>query len=380
MLSTKRRGSSVTIGLAAAALLSMAGGLDTTTVPVASASDRRPDATDVAGRAATEEARSGILNVAGRVSAASPRVRARDLPTDASASDVLPDAAMNAYQRAALVLASARPTCHLNWSVLAAIGQIESDHGRSGGATLQPDGSSSRPIRGVAVGRDTDDGQLDGDKAADRAVGPMQFLPSTWLVTRVDGDGDGLRSADDLDDATLAAAVYLCARGDDFSTTQGADAALFHYNRSAAYVATARKLANSYRDGNYGLTGNYLGLQQAQLSLSASFPAAASSPNPGATGSTRPTSHRVPRGHAAISGTRASTQTGPSAAASRDKPPRPNTSTRPGPVPSPRPEPDPAPHAHPNPAPKPAPAPAPALSRVRIPARPRRPVRTPSPL
>ena len=269
---------------------------------------------------------------------------------------------MNAYQRAALVLASARPTCHLDWSVLAAIGQIESDHGRSGGATLQPDGSSSRLIRGVAVGRDTDAGQLDGDKTADRAVGPMQFLPSTWLVTRVDGDGDGLRSPDDLDDATLAAAVYLCARGDDFSTTQGADAALFHYNRSAAYVATARKLAHSYRDGNYGLTGNYLGLQQALLSLPASFPAAASSPNPRATGSTRPTSHRVPRGHGAISGTTASTPTGPSAAASRDKPPRPNTSTRPGPVPSPRPEPDPAPDAHPKPHPQPAPAPAPESS------------------
>ena len=359
MLSTKRRGIGLIIGLATAALFSTAGGPGTAASPLALASASPQDATGVASRAAVEEAGSGILNVAARASAATPRVRARDLPTGASAADDLPDTAINAYQRAALVLASARPTCHLDWSVLAAIGQIESDHGRSGGRTLQPDGTSTRLIRGVAVARDTDAGQLDGDKTADRAVGPMQFLPSTWLTTKVDGDGDALRSPDDLDDASLATAVYLCAWGDDVSTTRGANAALFRYNRSTAYVAAAVELAHTYREGNYGLIGDYLGLGQALWSAPASFPGAATSPSPHSTGSTRPASHGVPRSHGATSGASSRTPNLPSPARGKDNPPRPSNSTRPSPVPSPRPDPEPAPDPKPAPAPSPDPSPTP---------------------
>ena len=359
MLSTKRRGLGLTIGLVAAALLSAAGGPGTTAAPVALASANLPNATGVASRAEAEEARSGVVNVIGRASTASPRVRARDLPTGASASDDLPDTALNAYQRAALVMASARPTCDLDWSVLAAIGQIESDHGRSGGATLQPDGTSSRLIRGVVVGRDTDAGQLDGNKTADRAVGPMQFLPSTWLTAKVDGDSDAVRSPDDLDDASLAAAVYLCAWGDDVSTTRGADAALFHYNRSAAYVAAAVELAHAYSDGNYGLTGNYLALLQTQWIAPDSFPGAASSPKPHATRSVRPRSHGVRLRHGSTSGATPSSPAGPSPAPSPDKPPRPNTGTPPGPAPSPSSNPDPAPDPEPAPEPSPDPSPTP---------------------
>ena len=45
----------------------------------------------------------------------------------------------------------------------------------------------------------------------DRAVGPMQFIPSTWSVIGVDGDNDGKRNPQDIDDAALATAVYLCS-------------------------------------------------------------------------------------------------------------------------------------------------------------------------
>ena len=66
--------------------------------------------------------------------------------------------------------------------------------------------------------RDTDAGQFDNDTAYDRAVGPMQFIPSTWSVVGVDADGDGQRNPQDIDDAALATAVYLCSGDDDLST------------------------------------------------------------------------------------------------------------------------------------------------------------------
>ena len=55
----------------------------------------------------------------------------------------------------------------------------------------------------------------------DRAVGPMQFIPSTWSVVGVDADGDGQRNPQDIDDAALATAVYLCSGDDDLSTDAG---------------------------------------------------------------------------------------------------------------------------------------------------------------
>ncbi len=46
----------------------------------------------------------------------------------------------------------------------------------------------------------------------DRAVGPMQFLPGTWGRWGSDGDRDGVSDPQDVDDAALAAARYLCER------------------------------------------------------------------------------------------------------------------------------------------------------------------------
>ena len=69
---------------------------------------------------------------------------------------------------------------------------------------------SRRPARV----KDTDEGRFDEDRRWDRAVGPMQLLPSTWSYVGVDGDGNGKRTPDDLDDAALAVGVYLCAAAD----------------------------------------------------------------------------------------------------------------------------------------------------------------------
>ena len=146
-------------------------------------------------------------------------------------AQAIPEAALAAYQRAAVVIDTADPSCHLDWALLAGIGQVESDHGQVGRQpsrqprawrTLRSSARGSTARHGTSVVRDTDAGRLDGDKRFDRAVGPMQFLPSTWAVVAVDGDDDGKRNVEDIDDAALGSAVYLCAGNGDLSTTAGA--------------------------------------------------------------------------------------------------------------------------------------------------------------
>jgi hypothetical protein len=134
----------------------------------------------------------------------------------------VPDAAIAAYQRAEVVIDTATD-CGLDWTVLAAIARVESDHGRGDdpqhrhrvtAAGLVRPGYVGRPLDGThGTGRmpDTDVGRLDGDQRWDAPVGPMGLLPSDWANVAVDADGDGKREVQDLDDAALGAAVVLCA-------------------------------------------------------------------------------------------------------------------------------------------------------------------------
>lgn len=179
----------------------------------------------------------------------------------AHGDDDIPDAALAAYQRAASVAGKVDTSCGITWTLLAAIGGVESDHGRHGKAVLGEDGVSTPHIRGVALDgtgkvakvADTDAGLVDGDEKWDRAVGPMQFLPATWATVGVDADGDGERSADDLDDAALGAAVFLCAVPGTLDERAGLEAALLRYNPSAEYAAEVIALEREYRTGHYAL-------------------------------------------------------------------------------------------------------------------------------
>jgi hypothetical protein len=169
----------------------------------------------------------------------------------------IPPIALAAYQRATVVIDASDTTCHLDWELLAAVGQVESDHGRAGGSRLDDRGVARPPIIGLrldgkhATSRvvDTDGGVLDRDRDFDRAVGPLQFLPSTWAAVAVDGDADGRRDVQDIDDAALGSAVYLCSGGEDLSTGSGRRSALLRYNHSGTYVAqvlaAARQLSTS---------------------------------------------------------------------------------------------------------------------------------------
>ena len=179
-----------------------------------------------------------------------------------SSTNGIPSAALAAYQRAESVINAADRSCHLTWQLVAAIGRVESNHGRYGGSALDADGVATPPILGlpldgtgnVSLIRDTDAGQYDGDLSFDRAVGPMQFIPSTWAVVGVDADNDGVRDPQDIDDAALATAVYLCSGDDDLATLTGQRDAVYRYNHSESYVDLVLSIMDAYLDGDYVAT------------------------------------------------------------------------------------------------------------------------------
>jgi membrane-bound lytic murein transglycosylase B len=157
--------------------------------------------------------------------------------------------ALDAYVTAA----ATQPACGIEWWALAGISRVEGRHGTYGGASLRADGQVTRPIIGIpltgengtrAIG-DTDGGRLDGDPSVDRAVGPMQFIPSTWARWGRDGDGDGDEDPQNLYDATAAAAAYLC-NGRRLTDEAGLRAGYFSYNHSEAYVESVLGYARGY--------------------------------------------------------------------------------------------------------------------------------------
>ncbi len=170
----------------------------------------------------------------------------------------LPLVVLDAYVRAARTVSAQRPGCGVEWWMLAGIGRVESGHGTFGGAVVQADGTATPPIIGIplsgarntAVILDSDGGLLDGDVVYDRAVGPMQFIPTTWAVFAVDGNGDGYADPHNLYDVATAAANYLCRAAGSVANPAGLDRAYFAYNHSLDYVNKVRGFAFEYRNFN----------------------------------------------------------------------------------------------------------------------------------
>jgi membrane-bound lytic murein transglycosylase B len=181
--------------------------------------------------------------------------------TSSTGSNDVPSAALRAYRHAEKVMATADPDCDISWSLLAAIGRVETNHGRFGGAQLGSDGVSRPEIRGpqldgagpFAAIRDSDNGALDRDKVWDRAVGQMQFLPQTWRSVERDGDGNGTKNPDDIDDSALGSAVYLCGAGGSLADSAGMARAAFRYNHSDYYVALVLSMQSGFETGVFAL-------------------------------------------------------------------------------------------------------------------------------
>jgi membrane-bound lytic murein transglycosylase B len=167
---------------------------------------------------------------------------------------------MEAYAASAIRMQQERPGCQIDWALLAAIGYVESHHGTLGGGHIGEDGRTTKKVIGPALDgsegvraiRDTDGGELDGDPVWDRAVGPMQFIPSTWRGWAVDANGSGEADPHNIDDASLAAARYLCASGGDLTSSEGWSRAVFAYNRSETYVRKVLHFNNHYAQASHG--------------------------------------------------------------------------------------------------------------------------------
>lgn len=164
----------------------------------------------------------------------------------ASQSSGISPTAIAAYGDATLVIGREQPSCHLGWTTLAGIGTIESGNGTIGGRELLANGLSSRPITGPALNGAGGYAAIgNGNGGWSTALGPMQFIPSTWDRWGADGDGDGYADINDIFDASLAAGRYLCADGHDLATAQGWTAAIYSYNHSADYVQQVYAAANA---------------------------------------------------------------------------------------------------------------------------------------
>ena len=187
---------------------------------------------------------------------------ARELPGPDTADLALPARVLQAYRGAAASLGRSDAGCHLTWPLLAGIGKVESGHAYGGavdrhGDTLEPilgpvlDGGP-----GVAAIPDTDDGRWDTDDTWDRAVGPMQFIPSSWSIHGQDGNHDGRRDPNNVVDAALASGSYLCTGDRDVDVEKDRRAAVFSYNHSWDYVDLVLAWADAYAGGTPVLTGS----------------------------------------------------------------------------------------------------------------------------
>ena len=170
-----------------------------------------------------------------------------------AAATGIPERALSAYANSHVAIAEDDPECGLDWATIAAIGAIESGHGSYGDAVLDENGNVQpaiigRALDGDGVARiaDTDGGVFDGDVTWDRAVGPMQFIPSTWSKWASDANGDGAADPHQIDDAALATALYLGVSGPMISP-EGWRAAVFSYNHDNDYVDKVATIATGTR-------------------------------------------------------------------------------------------------------------------------------------
>jgi hypothetical protein len=156
------------------------------------------DAAEAAeARAAAERAAALRASLAATTATAASGARAR----------VAPAAYRDLYRHAAA-------TCPgMAWTLLSAVGQVESGHG-------------------INVG-----------PSSAGALGPMQFLPATFAAYGVDGDRDGDRDVSDPADAIFSAATYLCAGGGG-GDRPATSRALYRYNHAGWYVTLVLGIAD----------------------------------------------------------------------------------------------------------------------------------------
>ena len=213
----------------------------------------------------------------------------------------VPIRALEAYRHAAAIVDAADPGCQVDWALVAAIGKVESDHGRYAGNAIDDSGVVRPGIYGLplnghnntATVADSDGGLLDRDTQWDRAVGPMQFIPTTWETVGVDADGDGTKDPQSIADAATATAVYLCSGPGDLTQPTDLHAAVLRYNQSDAYVQQVVAIADAYRRGVTALPAT--ALTSAQLDADPYLPSGEPPVSPAGSTPTSPSSGQPSR-------------------------------------------------------------------------------------
>ncbi|MET8943448.1 lytic murein transglycosylase [Streptomyces sp. NPDC004542] len=170
----------------------------------------------------------------------------------------IPATVLDAYKKAAAELRDSKPGCNLPWQLLAAIGKVESGQARGGrvdanGTTIGRILGPQLDGNGFALIKDTDNGEYDGNSSYDQAVGPMQFIPSTWAWAGRDGNGDGVKDPNNVYDAALAAGHYLCRNDWDLSQQSGLHSAILSYNNSQDYLNLVLSWLEYYRKGTHSV-------------------------------------------------------------------------------------------------------------------------------
>lgn len=162
----------------------------------------------------------------------------------------IPARALESYGMAELVMRRLDAGCHLSWVTVAGLARIESNHGRFAGSAVRPDGEVEPPITGVPLdGTGGNAAITDGTGAYTAAMGPLQFIPSTWARWGVDTHGTGRADVENIDDAAVTAGRYLCAAGGDLATGPGWRAAVLAYNASDDYARRVYAAAAAYAQG-----------------------------------------------------------------------------------------------------------------------------------
>lgn len=168
----------------------------------------------------------------------------------------IPLVAYEAYVAASAAAPTIAPDCAVDWTIVAALAQMESAHGRVDGGELLPNGDVQPPIRGAALDGtngtepmpDSDAGELDGDPTWDRAVGPLQFIPRSWRELGRDGNADGVADPNNLYDAALSAAAHLCIRSPgNYADRAALREAFVTYNESGRYADEVLAWVDHYR-------------------------------------------------------------------------------------------------------------------------------------
>ena len=165
----------------------------------------------------------------------------------------IPAIALSAYRNAERMMASAYPGCGVSWNLLAGIGRIESVHANGGATDAQGtpiNGIFGPSLNGTLPGNEVIVQSVQAGRVTyARAMGPMQFLPGTWARYASDANGDGKADIQNLYDASLGAARYLCSGNLNLRDRSQILSAILRYNNSMAYAQNVLGWAAAYATG-----------------------------------------------------------------------------------------------------------------------------------